>query len=60
VLHPLIHQIKDSCKFLLHVWYLDEVTLVGDSNEVAKTLNIIRESKPELDLELNIRKSETF
>jgi hypothetical protein len=42
VLHPLIHQIRDSCKLLLHAWYLDDGTLVGDSEEVAKALDIIR------------------
>ena len=50
VLHPLIHHIRDSCKLLLHAWYLDDVTLVGDSEEVAK----------DLSLELNIRKTEIF
>jgi len=34
VLHPLIHQIRDSCKLLLHAWYLDDGTLVEDSEEV--------------------------
>ena len=36
ILHPLIHQIRDSCKLLLHAWYLDNGTLVGDLEEVAK------------------------
>jgi hypothetical protein len=31
VLHPLIHTIRDNCKLLLHVWYLDDGTVVGDS-----------------------------
>ncbi|MCI32818.1 hypothetical protein A2U01_0054032, partial [Trifolium medium] len=38
VLHPLIHKIKDNCNHLLHVWYLDDETIVGDSREVAKAL----------------------
>lgn len=46
LLHPLIHQFKDSCKLLFHAWYLDDGTLVGDSNEAAKALNIIREFEP--------------
>jgi hypothetical protein len=58
VLHPLIHQIRDSCKLLLHAWYLDDGTLVGDSGEVAKALDIIRVFGPELGLVLNIRKTE--
>jgi len=60
VLHPLIHRIRDSCKLLLHAWYLDDVTLVGDSEEVAKALDIIQVFGPELGLELNIRKTEIF
>jgi len=60
VLHPLIHQVRDSCKLLLHAWYLDDGTLVGDSEEVAKALDIIRVVGPKLGLELNIRKTEIF
>jgi len=60
VLHPLIHQIIDSCEFLLHAWYLDDGTLVVDSEEVAKALDIIRVFEPKLGLELNIRKTEIF
>nr|GEW36820.1 reverse transcriptase domain-containing protein [Tanacetum cinerariifolium] len=36
ILHPLLHKIKDSCKLLLHDWYLDDGTVIGDSEEVAK------------------------
>jgi hypothetical protein len=60
VLHPFIHHIKDSCKLLLHAWYLDDGTLVGNSEEVAKALDIIRVFGPELGLELNIRKTDIF
>ncbi|KAL5703887.1 hypothetical protein ACHQM5_022381 [Ranunculus cassubicifolius] len=60
VLHPLIHKIRDTCKLLLHAWYLDDGTVIGDSEEVAKALNIIRETGPGLGLELNIRKTELF
>jgi len=62
VLHPLIHQIRDSCKLLLHTWYLDDGTLGGDSEEVAKALDIIQVFGPELGLglELNIRKTVIF
>jgi hypothetical protein len=28
VLHPLIHKIIDSCNLLLHVWYLDDGTII--------------------------------
>jgi len=60
ILHPLIHQVRDSYKLLLHAWYLDDGNLVGDSEEVAKALDIIRVVGPELGLELNIRKTEIF
>lgn len=30
VLYPLIHQVSDSGKFFLHVWYLLNVTIIGD------------------------------
>ncbi|GJZ12886.1 hypothetical protein Tco_0548116 [Tanacetum coccineum] len=40
VLHPLVYKIKDSCKLLLHAWYLDDGTVIGDSEEVAKVLDI--------------------
>jgi len=60
VLHPLIHLIRDSCKLLLHTWYLDDGTLVGDSEKVAKALDIIRVFGIELGFELNIRKTEIF
>jgi hypothetical protein len=60
VLHPLIHKIRDNCKLLLHAWYLDDGTIVGDSRDVAKALDIIREIGPGLGLHLNIRKTEIF
>ncbi|GJT26270.1 hypothetical protein Tco_0906545 [Tanacetum coccineum] len=36
ILHPLLHKIKDSCKLLLHAWYLDDGTVIGDLEEVAR------------------------
>jgi hypothetical protein len=60
VLHPLIHKIRDNCKLLFHAWYLDDGTIIGDSGEVAKSLDIIRETGPGLGLQLNIRKTEIF
>ncbi|MCI89195.1 hypothetical protein A2U01_0110483, partial [Trifolium medium] len=42
VLHYLVHKIRDNCKLLLHAWYVDDGTIVGDSREVAKALDIIR------------------
>ncbi|GJR17450.1 putative reverse transcriptase domain-containing protein [Tanacetum coccineum] len=60
ILHPLLHKIKDSCKLLLHAWYLDDGTVIGDSEEVARVLDIIKVSGPGLGLELNIKKTKIF
>ncbi|KAI3750270.1 hypothetical protein L2E82_20904 [Cichorium intybus] len=60
VLHPLVHKIRDNCKLLLHAWYLDDGTVIGDSDEVAGVLNIIQADGPALGLELNIKKTEIF
>nr|GEU73243.1 putative reverse transcriptase domain-containing protein [Tanacetum cinerariifolium] len=42
ILHPLLHKIKDSCKLLLHAWYLDDETVIGDLKEVARVLDITK------------------
>lgn len=60
VLHPLVHRIRDCCKLLFHAWYLDDGTIIGDTKEVAKALDIIRAEGPRLGLELNIKKTEVF
>ncbi|GJS64234.1 hypothetical protein Tco_0678798 [Tanacetum coccineum] len=60
VLHPLVHKIRDSCKLLLHAWYLDDETVIGDSEKVARVLDIIKASGPGLGLKLNIKKTEIF
>ncbi|KAL6505584.1 hypothetical protein OROHE_022963 [Orobanche hederae] len=60
VLHPLIHRVRDNCNLLLHAWYLDDGTIIGDSHEVAKALDIIREAGPGLGMVLNICKTEIF
>ncbi|PWA80994.1 hypothetical protein CTI12_AA190310 [Artemisia annua] len=60
VLHRLVHKIRDSCKLLLHAWYLDDGTVIEDSEEVARALDIIRITGPGLGLELNIKKIEIF
>ncbi|GJY88442.1 hypothetical protein Tco_0503070 [Tanacetum coccineum] len=60
VLHPLVHKIRDSCKLLLHAWYLDDETVIGDSKEVVRVLDIIKVSGPGLGLKLNIKKTNIF
>ncbi|KAL7603985.1 hypothetical protein Lser_V15G19890 [Lactuca serriola] len=58
--HPLLHKIRDNCKLLLYAWYLDDGTLIGDSEEVAKALDNITVTGPKLGLQLNIKKTELF
>nr|GEV49537.1 putative reverse transcriptase domain-containing protein [Tanacetum cinerariifolium] len=60
VLHPLVHRIKDCCQLLFHAWYLDDDTIIGDTKEVAKAIDIIKAEGPLLGLELNIKKTEVF
>nr|GEX02656.1 auxilin-like protein [Tanacetum cinerariifolium] len=45
---------------LLHAWYLDDGTLIGDSKEVTRVLDIIKVSDPGLGLQLNITKTKIF
>ncbi|GJR85650.1 putative reverse transcriptase domain-containing protein [Tanacetum coccineum] len=42
ILHPLLHNIKDNCKLLFHAWHLDDGTIIGDSKEVGRVLEIIK------------------
>ncbi|KAL7586081.1 hypothetical protein Lser_V15G36198 [Lactuca serriola] len=60
VLQPLLYNIRDICKLLLHAWYLDDDTLIGYSEEVAKALDIIKVIGPKLSLQLNIKKTKLF
>ena len=60
VLHPLVQQVQHSCKLKFHAWYLDDGTIIGDTTEVAKALNIILTNGPKLGLVLNIQKTEVF
>lgn len=58
VLHLIINQIRDKCKLLLHVWCLDDETIIRGLEKVAKAHDIIRDTVPRLGLELNICKIE--
>nr|GFB28767.1 reverse transcriptase domain-containing protein [Tanacetum cinerariifolium] len=55
-----MQSINPHCKLLLHASYLDDATVIGDSEEVAKVLDIINVSGPGVGLELNIKKTEIF
>jgi len=41
VLHSFIHYIEDGCELILQARYHDDGTIVGDSKEVVKDLDII-------------------
>nr|GEW80994.1 putative reverse transcriptase domain, PPM-type phosphatase domain, protein phosphatase 2C family [Tanacetum cinerariifolium] len=60
VLHLLVHKIRHNCKLLLHAWYLDDGTVIGDSEEVSRVLDIIKVCGPGLGLELDIKKTKIF
>ncbi|XP_026452060.1 uncharacterized protein LOC113352462 [Papaver somniferum] len=60
VFHPLICKIALQCKLDLNSWYLDDGTLVGETTEVARDLQILREEGPARGLQLNIQKTEIF
>ncbi|GKD29043.1 hypothetical protein Tco_1239821 [Tanacetum coccineum] len=38
----LLQEIRDSCKLILHAWYLDDITIIGDLEEVSRVLDIIK------------------
>ncbi|GJY79821.1 reverse transcriptase domain-containing protein [Tanacetum coccineum] len=60
VLHPLICKIRDSFSLSLHVWCLDDGTIVGDTMVVEKVLKLIMEDGPGRGLHLNVDKTEVF
>lgn len=41
-LHPLVCKIAAQCYLDLHAWYLNDGTMIGDTLEVSKSLNIIQ------------------
>nr|GEX26858.1 putative reverse transcriptase domain-containing protein [Tanacetum cinerariifolium] len=47
-LHPLLHKIKENCKLLFDAWYPDDGTVIKDSKEVDKVLDIIKVNVPGL------------
>jgi hypothetical protein len=59
-LHPLVLKVQENCDLPFHAWYLDDGTIIGDSVQVAKALDIISMEGPSLGLQLNIRKTEVF
>nr|GEW71864.1 hypothetical protein [Tanacetum cinerariifolium] len=60
VLHPLICKIGDSFSLFLQAWYLDDVTIIGDTLAVRKVLELIMEDGPRCGLYLNVDKAKVF
>jgi hypothetical protein len=61
VLHELVLEIAVACPELkVHVWYLDDGTLIGTYAEVQKALAIIRLSGPRIGMVLNETKNELW
>ena len=60
VLHRLVTSIKEHCALSLQAWYLDDGTVIGDTEEVAKALKVIQTEGPALGLILNVKKTEIF
>ncbi|XP_076948911.1 uncharacterized protein LOC143621346 [Bidens hawaiensis] len=59
-LHPLVLRVQNDYNLPFHAWYLDDGTIIGGANEVAKALDIISSEGPSLGLQLNIKKTEVF
>ncbi|GJY66892.1 putative reverse transcriptase domain-containing protein [Tanacetum coccineum] len=60
VLHLLICKIRDSFSLSLHVWYLDDGTIIGDTLVVGKVLELIMKDGPCCGLHLNVDKTKVF
>src|ERR1043165_9283677 len=50
---PLILRVQEHCNLPFHAWYLDDGTIIGNTTEVAKALDIINMHRPSLGLHLN-------
>ena len=60
-LHPIVERIAEEVPGLLvNVWYLDDGTLCGSSDDLLKALKIIEEDGPARGLLLNRSKSSLF
>ncbi|GJZ74590.1 putative ribonuclease H-like domain-containing protein [Tanacetum coccineum] len=52
VLHPLVHKIRDSFKLLIHAWYLDDGTVIEDSEKLREGLFPVDIRRPSLGVKL--------
>ena len=53
-------KIRDFFYLLLHAWYLDDGTIVGDTLVVGKVLDMIMEDCPRSGLHLIVSKTKGF
>ncbi|XP_026417118.1 uncharacterized protein LOC113312589 [Papaver somniferum] len=60
ILHPIMNKIASQCSLDLQAWYLDDGTIIGDTMEVLKVLNIIQFEGLHRGLHLNVHKTELF
>jgi hypothetical protein len=59
VLHVLAKKIEEECPNLeLHAWYLDDGTLVGDTEELLRGFDVVCREGPELGLNVRLDKCE--
>ena len=60
-LQRLVLEIDEAVPDLdLHAWYLDDGTMIADSEKIAKVLDIISSGAPSLGLQLNAEKTELW
>ena len=61
VLQTLVQKIKDTCPALaLNVWFLDDGTLIGKTDDVLRAVEIIRAEGPGLGMMINPLKCELW
>ena len=61
VLHSLVKLIEEQVSSLdVHVWYLDDGTIISDIHLVVKALGVIEEVGPQLGAHLNHGKFEIW
>ncbi|KAL8138237.1 hypothetical protein V2J09_004238, partial [Rumex salicifolius] len=59
-LHPLVHRINEVCNLYFMAWYLDDGTIIGDTEVVSDALHLIIKEGPSMGLHLNVEKTEIF
>ena len=57
-LSKLTSQINEHCKLLMNIWYCDDGVLVGEIDEVQKTLSLVTVEGKKIGLHVNLNKCE--